>query len=199
MNNPEFFRENQYVKVENLVPIDTCRIVTKYALLKEQTEFAREGQNAQVPESHSVYSDTLMETLLHFLQKHMEKHTGFSLCPTYSYYRVYRPGMDLKQHVDRPSCEISTTVCFGFNYAYKREDYRWGMYVYPNNLITQNPGDAIIYKGTDLPHWRNVFEAGIGSYQVQGFFHYIDVNGPYYPEYAFDQRPGLGFRHINDK
>lgn len=135
-----------------------------------------------------------METMLHFLHPHMEKNTGLSLCPTYSYYRVYRPGMELKQHLDRESCEISTTVCFGFNYTEKDPEYRWGMYVEPNNLIPQNPGDLIVYKGCEVQHWRNPFDAGPKSYQVQAFFHYIDKNGQFYPEFAYDKRPGLGWK-----
>jgi hypothetical protein len=195
MNNPVLFKENRYLDLKNIVPTDICKIITKYSLLKEEIEFTPElGNNAQVENAHSVYSDTLMETMSHFLLPHMEKNTGLSLCPTYTYYRVYRPGMILDKHKDRPSCEISTTVCFGFNYTNKNADYRWGMYIEPNTLITQNPGDLIIYRGCEVDHWRDPFDVGLGSYQVQAFFHYIDKNGPFYPEFSYDKRPGLGYR-----
>jgi hypothetical protein len=193
MNNIDLFKKNKYIAVKKLVPIDLCRVITRYALLKEETEFSPDlGPTAQVENSHSVYGDTLMETMVHFLQPHMEKNTGLKLCPTYTYYRVYRPGMELHRHRDRPSCEISTTICFGFNYKSTPADYRWGMYVEPDMLIGQDPGDAIIYRGCDVDHWRDPFTASNSSYQVQAFFHYIDVNGPYYPEHAFDKRPKLG-------
>jgi len=195
MNNPEIFKENKYLDLKNIIPSDMCKIITKYSLLKEETEFTPElGKDAQVENAHSVYSDTLMETMSYFLLPHMEKNTGLSLCPTYTYYRVYRPGMILDRHKDRPSCEISTTVCFGFNYNNTDPDYRWGMYVEPNILITQNPGDLIVYRGCEVDHWRDPFNVGPRSYQVQAFFHYIDKNGPFYPEYAYDKRPGLGYR-----
>jgi hypothetical protein len=193
--NTLIFKENRYLDLKNIVPIDVCRIINKYALLKEETEFSPElGNTAQVENAHSVYSDTLMETMLHFLLPHIEKNTGLSLCPTYTYYRVYRPGMVLDRHKDRPSCEISATVCFGFNYTNVSSDYKWGMYVEPGNLITQNPGDIIIYRGCEIEHWRDAFDAGTGSYQVQAFFHYIDKTGPFYPEYAYDKRPGIGYQ-----
>jgi hypothetical protein len=200
MSNEKLFKQNKYVSVESLVPIDLCRIVTKYALLKEEVEFTPEvGPSVQVENAHSVYGDTLMETMLFFLHPHMEKNTGLKLCPTYTYYRVYRPGMKLDRHRDRESCEISTTVCFGFNYTEKSSDYRWGMSVEPGNLINQNPGDAIIYRGCEIDHWRDVFDAGPGSYQVQAFFHFIDKNGPFYPDFAYDARSGLGVRNDNYK
>lgn len=197
MSNSELFQKQKYLKIEKLVPVDLCRIITKYALLKEETEFTPELAGEQVENAHSVYSDTLMETMLHFLHPHMEKNTGLELCPTYSYYRVYRPGMDLKVHLDRESCEISTTVCFGFKYNDVDPDYRWGMYVEPNNLIKQNPGDLIVYKGCEVKHWRDPFVCGPKSYQVQAFFHYIDKNGPHYPEFSYDKRPGIGWRLHN--
>ena len=196
--NPTLFKEQKYLALEKLIPIDVCRIVGKYALLKEKTEFTPEtGTEAQVENAHSVYGDTLMETLLHFLKPHIEHATGLELCPTYTYYRVYRPGMKLDIHRDRPSCEISSTVCFDFKYMLKDAAYRWGMYVEPGTLICQNPGDAIIYRGCEVDHWRDVFDAGPDSYQVQAFFHFIDKNGPFYPEYAYDKRAQLGMPHIS--
>jgi hypothetical protein len=194
MSDSETFNNQKYTTVKGLVPTDLCRIVTKYALMKEEREFTPEGPGTQVEEAHSIYADTLMETLLFFLRPHIEKATGKSLCPTYSYYRVYRPGAILKKHIDRPACEISTTVCFGQYYTLKEKDYRWGMYVDNGILITQDAGDAIVYRGCEIDHWRDEFDAGENSYQVQAFFHYIDKDGPFYPEWAYDTRPGLGFR-----
>jgi hypothetical protein len=194
------FEQNKYTVLEKLVPTDLCRVATKYALMKESVDFEPEkGSGAQVENAHSVYGDTLMETLLYFLKPHIEKSIGLQLFPTYTYYRVYRPGMQLEKHRDRPSCEISVTVCLGYNYLQKRPDYRWGMYVEPNILTGQNPGDAIVYRGCEIDHWRDHFDAGFGSYQVQAFFHYININGPFYPEYAYDKRLGLGHPHISDQ
>lgn len=189
------FKQTGYLHVPNLIPKSLCAIVNQYALFKEGLEF--EASDEQVRGAHSIYGDTLMETVLHFLHSHMEKHTGLELCPTYSYYRVYRPGMTLDRHTDRESCEISTTICFGYNYMNK-QDYNWSMYVKTKEnteiKVIQNPGDLLVYKGCEIEHWRDSFEAPDKSYQVQGFFHFIDKNGPFYPEFAFDKRPGLGWK-----
>lgn len=196
----EYFTDNKYCTIEKLIPIDICRIVNRYALMKEKIEFTPEiGVEAQVKNAHSVYGDTLMETLIHFLQPHIENATGLKLCPTYTYYRVYRPGMDLKVHRDRPSCEISSTICFGYKYVGKTAEYRWGMFVQPGRLICQNPGDAIIYRGCEVDHWRDSFDAGPGSYQVQAFFHFINKNGQFFPEYAYDKRLQVGMPHVSTK
>lgn len=208
MTNTEQFQRLGYTSLKGIIPTDICNIVTQYALLQEQVIPKKEDAAGQVPNSHSVYSDTLMEVLMSFMKPYMEKYTGLDLCPTYSYFRVYRPGMILERHTDRPSCEISTTICFGYNYKNVDSDYKWSMFVDPDhkhsaesNFVSQNrpgyalpqdPGDIIIYRGCELEHWRGPFDAGENSWQVQAFFHYINKDGPYYPEYAFDRRSGLG-------
>jgi hypothetical protein len=213
MTTQEEFKINRYIDVKSLLPTDICKIATKYALLKEKVEFAPElGADAQVLGAHSVYGDTLMETLMFFTKPHLEKLTGMELALSYTYYRVYRPGSILARHKDRPSCEISMTTCLGFNYVNPNPDYSWGMYVdadsvnkklgpngefisnnKPGKMIAQQPGDAIVYRGCEVEHWRDRFECGAGSYQVQAFFHFVDKNGPFYPEYEFDKRPGLAY------
>ncbi len=219
MTTVEEFEKNRYLDIKALVPLDLCRVATTYVLMKEQIEFNPEtGDDAQVENSHSVYADTLMETLLYYMKPHMERLTGLELAPTYSYYRVYRPGQQLFRHKDRGSCEISTTICLGFKYNGVSPDYNWGMYVDPESInfdidpsvgfvsnnkpgkiIYQNPGDAIIYRGCELEHWREPFEAQADSYQAQVFLHYIDKKGPHYPENLYDRRPGLGWNEHNRK
>ena len=40
----------------------------------------------------------------------MEKETGLSLLPSYTYFRVYRNGAILDPHKDRPACEVSASL-----------------------------------------------------------------------------------------
>jgi hypothetical protein len=53
-----------------------------------------------------------------------------------------------------------------------------------------NPGDAVIYKGCEVTHWRRKLAKGLIN--VQFMLHYVDKNGPY-TEYKFDGRESLGF------
>ena len=213
MSNPELFKEQKYLLLQNVIPKDICNIATKYALLKQEVQFTPEDDGAQIPGTHSVYGDTLMETLMHFMHPHMETNTGLSLFPTYAYYRVYRPGDELLRHKDRESCEISTTVCLGFKYISNETNYNWGMYVdrksdtdvnfmegktgyqssnRPGKELQLNPGDIIVYRGCEIEHWRDKFEVQEGSYLVQAFLHYVDANGPN-ASFKYDKRPGLGY------
>lgn len=179
-----------YQAVSEIVSPDIVDLVTQYAILNELHNYNPEGEQQQVPNAHSVYADLLMESLLIQLKPSIEFVSGKTLIPTYSYYRVYRPGHDLKPHVDRESCEISVTVSFGRDYKEQNGKYDWPMFI-EGTPVGLNPGDGIVYKGCDAKHWRETFNAPEFSYHVQGFFHYVDANGPY-KEFALDKRQLLG-------
>ena len=49
------------------------------------------------------------------------------------------------------------------------------------------PGDAVLYRGMVLEHWRDPYE-GVRAAQV--FLHYVDQDGPH-AEWKFDKRPSL--------
>ena len=53
----------------------------------------------------------------------MEKETGLSLSPVYSYNRVYVGGSELKKHIDRPACEISISM------SLRKEGKIWPIYI----------------------------------------------------------------------
>ena len=185
-NTSQFFKDNRYVVIKSAISKELRNFVTQYALFDEMQKFI--PGDSQVNNAHSKYADPAMETILVLLQDTMERSTGLSLFPTYSYYRVYRNGDILENHVDREACEISATVCF--NYSYNDKDYKWPIYL-DNIEVFQNPGDLVIYRGCEVPHWRNSFNHKSEAWQVQGFFHYVDANGPNYNE-KWDRRESLG-------
>jgi len=191
-NNKAIFKKQKYVKVDSGLTSETIDLITQYALFDEMQRYTPEGselnRNNQVPGAHSRYADPMMESLLSYLQPVVEKNTGLSLYPTYSYYRVYRPGDELKPHKDRPACEISITISFKFDYLNKK--YDWPIFV-DNNAINMNPGEMVIYRGCELEHWREKFEAEDGSWHVQAFLHYVDANGENANQ-KWDGRSSLG-------
>ena len=186
MKTVEEFKEKGYTVVKNAVNKELCNFVTQYALFDEMQDFQTDG--GQVPNAHAKYADPAMETMLLHLHSLMEKNTGLNLYPTYSFYRVYRNGDILEPHKDRPSCEISTTVCF--NYSYDDSKYTWPI-IMDGNKVNMNPGDIVVYRGVDLEHSREEFTPPNDDWHVQAFLHYVDANGPY-ADYRYDQRNFIG-------
>lgn len=147
--------------------------------------------DSQVPGTPFVYGDAAMDTLLEQLVPAMERKLELMLYPTYSYVRLYKNGDCLRRHVDRPACEISASLCLGYT-----PDKPWPIWLESKGgsiPITLYPGDMVIYRGVEIPHWRDAYE---GDRAAQVFLHYVDQNGPY-RDWRFDRRLGLRSRLSN--
>jgi hypothetical protein len=140
------------------------------------------------PSAFKSYADPLAEVVLKDSIPYIENVVGHKVFPTYSYSRIYLKGDELTPHVDRPSCEISVTV----NIANVGGLWPIWMRVPEKDPIKVelNPGDAVIYRGCEVEHWREkMVDQDI---TVQFMLHYVNQNGPN-AEYKWDKRPGLGY------
>jgi hypothetical protein len=191
--NASIFERNRYVVLPALLQNPALAQAYQYACLMASSGKMRTDDD-QVSGTPSAYGDFIMDGLLEKLLPDIERACGEALFPTYSYFRVYKRGDILREHTDRPSCEISTSLCLGF------EDGRsWPIWIKgPNGVFSADlqPGDALLYRGIECPHWRDAFE---GSRQAQVFLHYVTQNGPN-AEWKFDKRAtGTGLRSIKGK
>ena len=115
------------------------------------------------------YKDPLMQVILKSKKQIIEKQIGFELNETYTFWRCYTYGAELVKHTDRPSCEISATVFID------SDKLDWPIFMDGKSFLL-NKGDAVIYKGCDIEHWRKPFH---GDYHLQVFLHYVDKKGKY--------------------
>ena len=116
------------------------------------------------------YKDPLIQTFLKNKKKILEKNVNLKLHETYTFWRCYTYGADLKKHKDRPSCEISVTVFIGSD-----GEHEWPIYM-DGKKVNLKVGDGVIYRGCDIEHWRETYK---GDYHIQAFLHYVDANGKY--------------------
>jgi hypothetical protein len=198
------FKKNRYTVIRQAISKDLAMFVANYFSMKKQVYDtciqARyispyevllgyyEGQNEQIPNTYSCYSDIAMETLLLKCQPVMEKATGLKLYPAYTYARIYKKGDELKRHKDRFSCEISTTMNLSGD--------DWSIYLEPSGKegmkgikVDLKPGDMLVYYGCELEHWREKFK---GEECIQVFLHYNNRKTPGAKDNMFDKRIHLG-------
>ena len=141
--------------------------------------------DALVPMTPAAYADSAAEGLLDFVQPQIEAIAGLDLFPTYSYLRIYKRGDKLLSHRDRPACEFSVSLNIGQSPADP-----WPLFVENASggaRVDLRPGDALLYRGIDLFHWRNPYA---GNQLMQVFLHWVDANGPH-ADQKFDGRPSL--------
>lgn len=177
------FDTHGYSVLRSLLSQEQQAALFEYAL----TEAPVVAVDPEVPGTLVAYGDPRMEHLLEMLRPRIERESGRSLFPTYSYFRRYKRGDKLSRHVDREACEVSLSLNLG-----RQSDQPWPLWLETYDkqarAIELEPGDAVVYRGIDLPHWREAFD---GELTLQVFLHYVDQNGPY-AGFKFDGRPTLG-------
>jgi len=131
------------------------------------------------------YDNESMNRLMLMIKPKVESLYGKRLHPTYTMYRIYKEGMELAPHKDRPACEVSVTITLGY-----RCEYLWPMYVDGVPYAT-DIGQGVIYKGCDQLHWRDPLKRVSEDFEdttwVQLFVHYIEAGGVYDPEHIMDK------------
>jgi len=158
----------KYKKIENFLTVDETNLFKDYCRIRHRLN--TESFDVKLANLDTrFYADPLMESLLINKNQKMEKLTGLSLKPTYGFWRMYTKFSDLAPHTDRHACEISVTINLG------SDGTSWPIFI-ENKPIYLDPGEAVIYLGCELTHWREEFE---GDWQAQTFLHYVDANGPY--------------------
>jgi hypothetical protein len=196
-----FFEKNGWVKIEKFLDVNMCNLFYHHVILADKrydyvtekfgekfidTDVYGIKNDTQALGDYSKYGDPIFDALLSIVTEHFENFTNLKLNPSYTYHRLYTTGTELLRHKDRPSCEISGTLCLGYDITNvdekKYPDYNWPMFVgtkdgkenEPGLPVRLNPGDLLIYKGCDVEHWREPF---LGKNQAQLFLHYNEKKG----------------------
>ena len=131
----------------------------------------------------ALYSPIFFETLSLYIKPKLEKILGRKIYPTYSYGRIYKNKSKLEKHTDRHSSEIVASVSIF-------KDIKWNFFIeYENEKVGVDlePGDAVIYSGNTLPHWREEYT---GKEHVNCFLSYVYVDGNH-SHLKYDDRPYL--------
>jgi hypothetical protein len=159
----------QFIKIENLLSKEEVDLITEYCNIKHRENFTSYDFDQNNNGDTYFYKDPVMQSLAKAKKKIFEEKTGIKLFETYTFWRCYTYNAILTKHRDRPSCEISATICIN------SDGTQWPIYM-GGQAIDLNPGDGIIYNGCHVEHWRDAFK---GDFQHQVFLHYVDANGEY--------------------
>ena len=167
---------------------------------KDVNNFSFIEEESQVKGSTSRYWHPQYRQAHTNIRHKLEKAIGRKLYNTYYYDRFYYEGQELVKHTDRDACEISVTIHISTNLSGKDAD--WPIWIktpdtYSDKKKTEimvpgedrslilQPGDGMVYKGCERPHWRKpmpgitkkVFGKKVEAYYHQIFFHYVLQDG----------------------
>ena len=208
--NPQTWQlwKEGYVVLKNFIPkdivtftLDAWKVIEldpeNYGeQFRRELDIIHNSPKDSLEKSLSMYSSPFGVALHHWCWQKLKHVIDMDLQETYSFSRKYERGAYLKAHADRPSCEISATLCLD----YKTDDNKpWSIWVdntldYVNNpsdifgdtqavpirqrktarRIDLEVGDLLLYQGPNVAHWREYF---IGKYSYHIFLHFYNENG----------------------
>tara|TARA_Y100000022_G_scaffold33043_2_gene26342 strand:- start:302 stop:1288 length:987 start_codon:yes stop_codon:yes gene_type:complete len=206
------FKTKGYVVLKDFIPKEIIQMTMDSWLTIENNEkwndmfFVREDDIIHNSPTDSLRKSQGCHTfppsvgMHHWLRNALESVLDMHLVETYAYSRKYDRGAFLKAHSDRPSCEVSATICL----KYKTDDNTpWKIWVQRDKNyidlargdgsekfyeemqaiphrerkgipITLEVGDVLLYQGPNAVHWRDYL---LGDYSYHMFLHFINDSG----------------------
>jgi hypothetical protein len=169
------FRERNYVPLGDLIhPFNLA------ALRRYYRHAIRRGGiwlgDEQSPRRYVAHNEPVARYFHHQITHALSDIVGEPIRPSYVYLASYLSGAELKKHTDREQCEFSVTLCLDYSPEPELAT------PWPIRLDTsegtvaayQALGDGLVYRGTKVPHYRDVLAAGHTSTSI--FFHYVPVD-----------------------
>ncbi len=179
----------KYKIIKNLITKDNANLLYKYLVSKDKilktfleskfidsnTELFGMFGDKQVDDAYAIYGDPLFEVVLEEVKSEIEKVVEYKLYENFAYSRLYKKGNELKIHTDRSACELAISVHLG--------GFKWSIYI-DDEEINLDQGDAVIYDGAKLKHYRKPLE----DKNCGQLFLFYSKNKDEY----LDKRPHLG-------
>jgi hypothetical protein len=173
------FREKGYAPLGNLIHpfnLAALRRYYRHAIRRGGVELG----DHQSPRRYVAHNESVARFFHHQIANAVAAIVGEPIRPSYVYLASYLSGAELKKHTDREQCEFSVTLSLDFSpepelatsWPIRLDTVDGGVTVY------QALGDGLVYRGTKVPHYRNVLAEGHTSTSI--FFHYVpaDFSGP---------------------
>lgn len=168
----EMFQGRDYAPIRNLIHpfhVAALRRYFRHIIRRGLIDLGDE----QCPRRYGVHNDSVARFFHSHLTKTVSAAVGVPVKPSYVYSACYVSGAELRKHTDREQCEFSITLCLDFSPEPEKET-AWPIRLdTPRGSVTvyQALGDALVYRGTRVPHYRDALAEGRTSTSI--FFHYV--------------------------
>jgi hypothetical protein len=171
----QVFREKGYVPLDDLIhPFNLA------ALRRYYRQTIRRGGiwlgDEQSSRRYVAHNENVARYFHHQIAKALAGIVGEPIRPSYVYLASYLSGAELKKHTDRQQCEFSVTLCLDFS-PEPALATPWPIRLNTSGgtvAVYQALGDGLVYRGTKVPHYRDVLAEGYTSTSI--FFHYVPAD-----------------------
>ncbi|HKD01870.1 MAG TPA: hypothetical protein VKB77_05570 [Terriglobales bacterium] len=173
------FRERGYAAAAGLIHPFHVSALRRYYRHQVRTGRMNLG-DGQSSRRYVAHNDRVARFFHHQLTAVVAKLAGEPVKPSYVYVASYQEGAELQRHTDREQCEFSITFCLDYS-PEPALATGWPLTLHTDAgtvTVYQALGDALLYRGRQLPHSRAALRPGHTSTSM--FFHYVreDFAGP---------------------
>jgi alkylated DNA repair dioxygenase AlkB len=117
--------------------------------------------DSQVPGRYGWQNEPIARFVHHQLAEAVGRLAGEPVRPSYCYVSAYRSGATLNRHRDREQCEFTVSLLLGESGEDPAD--RWPLHLDARGserVLTQEAGDAVFFRGTEVAHWRPPLDVG---------------------------------------
>jgi hypothetical protein len=169
------FEREGFAVLENLLPAEHVKELGQYFQALAAQGFLSchddRGSHRYIAHNHPVarfWHDQLNERVSQL--------AGRRTKPSYSFASLYIAGGDLFWHTDRPPCEYTITLLLDYAPLDAESRSPWALKIKGRDgkihALHQRVGEALILKGRELKHGREVLPDGHRSASL--LFHFVD-------------------------
>lgn len=113
---------------------------------------------------HYEHNEPLLAQLHTEMQDRASELIGVKVKKSYAFLSMYRGEGICPLHTDRPQCKFTIDLCIS-------QSKPWAIYVDGKKYWLEE-NDALVYSGSDSPHYRNKIEPG--NFCNLAFFHFVE-------------------------
>ncbi|MET0659959.1 MAG: hypothetical protein ABW110_17575 [Steroidobacteraceae bacterium] len=167
--------ENGWAPVRGLIPPLHLGALRRWYRRLVRSGFMRLG-DGQTRSRYAYHNEPVARFFHQQLTAAVKRATGREVRPSYVYFACYQSGADLAPHVDRPQCEYTLSLLIDFT---PEPDFEspWPLKLRTHAheiTVYQAIGDALLYRGREILHWRDPIPEGCTSTSL--FLHYVDAD-----------------------
>lgn len=128
--------------------------------------------DAQVEQRHGWHNERIAQFLHNQLTDMVSSISGRPLKPTYCFASAYRGGAVLEAHLDREQCDYTLSLIVDEQAPAGEASWPlWFQTSEGQHQVRLHPGDAVLFRGCELPHWRG--SASPDHEQINLLFHFV--------------------------
>lgn len=131
--------------------------------------------DGQVARRMGFHNETVAASIHHRLAKLVSVIVGKEVQASYAYLGCYLDGSVLERHIDRPQCQFNLSIVYDMSDEQGNRVDPWPIYLQMGKkplAVNLEPGSGLLYRGTDIEHWRDALPQGQRA--IVCFYHFVD-------------------------